>query len=296
MMEKLLVAILIGFGFVVFVAAVGYSLLKVTKEVPDEDRVYLDPLPRPLRLLWPVVRFVDYHVCHFVPARLVQGPAEALRLSGLLYLMSGSQFLALSLISATAFAAIGCKALSMLGQAKVLYIMGLAFIGWWYPRIWLNDVLKKRRKLLVRSLPVYLDFLTMGIEAGLNMNGAMGQAVDKGPPGPLKNEFSLVLRDLRAGLTRADALRRMDERTHIPQVSSFVTAVIQAERMGASLGATFRNQAEQRRIERFQLAEKMAMEAPVKLIFPLVVFIFPVTFVVLMFPIVMKFLQSGISL
>ncbi|UUZ55949.1 type II secretion system F family protein [Massilia sp. H-1] len=106
----------------------------------------------------------------------------------------------------------------------------------------------------------------------------------KGPNGPLKNEFAFVIRDLRSGLTRAEALRRMDERVRIPQVTSFISAVIQAERMGASLGPTFRAQADQRRIERFQIAEKLAMEAPVKLIFPLVAFIFPVTFLVLMFP------------
>ena len=128
------------------------------------------------------------------------------------------------------------------------------------------------------------------------MNGAICQAVDKGPAGPLRNEFALVLRDLRSGLTRIDALRRMDERTRIPQVANFVTAVVQADRMGGSLGATFRHQAEQRRTERFQLAEKQAMEAPVKLIFPLLVFIFPATFIILMFPIVIMFLNSGVSL
>ena len=137
--------------------------------------------------------------------------------------------------------------------------------------------------------------MVMSVEAGLNMAGAISQAVAKGPAGPLKSEFAFVLRDLRAGLTRAEALRRMEERLRLPQISSFVSAVIQAERMGASLGSTFRAQAEQRRAERFQRAEQLAMEAPVKLIFPLVAFIFPVTFLVLVFPIAMKFLQSGVE-
>lgn len=296
MLTQILIALLIGIGFVAFAAAVIYSSMQLKEEVPEEDRVYLDPLPRLLRALWPLVRFVDYHVCQRVPERLIQGPAEALRLSGLLYLMGASQFLALSLISLVGFVGVGWATLSMIDQAQPLYLLGLAAVGFYYPRIWLNESLKNRRKRVVRALPVYLDFLTMGIEAGLNMGGAIAQAVDKGPAGPLKNEFALVQRDLRAGLTRADALRRMDERTRVPQVSSFVTAVIQAERMGASLGATFRHQAEQRRTERFQMAEKMAMEAPVKLIFPLVVFIFPVTFVVLMFPIVVKFMESGVTL
>ena len=101
------------------------------------------------------------------------------------------------------------------------------------------------------------------------------------------------MRDLRAGLSRAEALRRMADRLDIPEVTGFVSAVIQAERMGASLANVMRLQAEQRRNERFQRAEKMAMEAPVKLMFPLLIFIFPVTFLVLAFTIAMKFLGEG---
>jgi len=184
----------------------------------------------------------------------------------------------------------------MLDMFNWLVVVGAASLGYFYPRIWLRDSLKKRQKEILRALPTFLDFMTMGVEAGLNMAGAINQAVAKGPSGPMKNELGLVLRDLRSGLTRSEALRRMDERIRIQQVSSFVSAVIQAERMGASLGSTFRFQAEQRRVERFQMAEKLAMEAPVKLIFPLVVFIFPITFVVLMFPIAVKFMQSGVSM
>ena len=295
MLAQIFMSLLIGIGFVIFAAAAIYSALQLKDAVPDEDRDYLDPLPKILRLLWPIVRFVEYHVCQRLPDhRVLRGPTEALRLSGLLYLMSPSQFLALSMISTLIFTLVSMIALAMVDLNEPLYILIIAAVGYYYPRIWLNDALKNRRKQIVRSLPTYLDFLTMGIEAGLTMGGAIAQAVDKGPPGPLKNEFALVQRDFRSWLSRMEALRRMDERIGVPQVSSFVTAVIQAERMGASLGSTFRYQAEQRRTERFQLAEKLAMEAPVKLIFPLVAFIFPVTFVVLMFPIAMKFLESGV--
>ena len=146
---------------------------------------------------------------------------------------------------------------------------------------------------MLRALPVYLDFITMAVEAGLNLNGALNQAMDKGPPGPLRNEFYMVVRDLRAGVPRADALRRMEKRLDMEEITSFVGTVIQAEKMGARLGTALRVQALQRRTERFQRAEKLAMEAPVKLILPLIVFIFPVTFIVLAFPIAMKFLMEG---
>ncbi|MDP2369505.1 type II secretion system F family protein [Rhodoferax sp.] len=263
--------------------------------MPDEDREYLDPLPKVLRLMWPLIRLVDYHVCQLIPHKLLAGPTESLRLSGLLYLMSATQFIALCLISLTGFTVATAVVLSAADLFSWWWVLGLAVLGYIYPRIWLKESLKKRQKAIVRSLPTYLDFLTMSVEAGLNVAGAISQAVSKGPAGPLKNEFGYVLRDLRSGLTRSEALRRMDERVRVPQVSSFVSAVVQAERMGASLGNTFRAQAEQRRSERFQIAEKLAMEAPVKLIFPLVAFIFPVTFIVLMFPIAMKFMQSGAS-
>lgn len=295
-MQPTLVALLIGLAFVAFAAAVVYSAYRLKAQVPEEDREYLDPLPRPLRLLWPLIRLVDYHLCQLIPASLLAGPTESLRLSGLLYLMSATQFIALCIVSLTGFAAATAIVLHSADLFSWWWVVALAALGYVYPRIWLKESLKKRQKQIVRALPTYLDFLTMSVEAGLNMAGAIAQAVDKGPAGPLKNEFAFVLRDLRSGLTRAEALRRMEERVRVPQVSSFVSAVVQAERMGASLGGTFRAQAEQRRIERFQIAEKLAMEAPVKLIFPLVAFIFPVTFLVLMFPIAMKFLQSGVTL
>lgn len=296
MNAQLLIALLVGFGVVGVACAIIFSALRIKREIPEEDRLYLDPLPKLLRLVWPLVRFIDYYLCRYIPETWTRGGTETLRLSGLLYLMKGSQFMALSILSMVLFVGIGAVALSMIELVEPLYLLILAAFGFYYPKLWLRDVLKKRRKLIVRALPSYLDFLTMGIEAGLNMNGAIAQAVDKGPSGPLRSEFALVLRDLRSGLTRSDALRRMDERNRIPQISNFVTAVVQADRMGSSLGATFRHQAEQRRTERFQLAEKLAMEAPVKLIFPLLVFIFPATFVILMFPIAVMFLNSGISL
>lgn len=295
-MDLLILAVLVGASFVLFAAAVIYNAVRLKNDVPDEDREFLDPLPRVLRLIWPIVRLTDYYLCRHIPKPMLAWPAESLRLSGLLYLMTATQFIALCLVSLTFCAGFTAFLLSSAKIFSWVWLLPTAALGYVLPRMWLTEELKKRRKAIIRALPTYLDFLTMAVEAGLNMAGAISQAVAKGPAGPLKNEFAFVLRDLRAGLTRADALRRMEERVRIQQVSSFVSAVVQAERMGAPLGPTFRAQAEQRRSERFQLAEKLAMEAPVKLVFPLVLFIFPTTFVVLMFPIAIKFMQSGITL
>jgi tight adherence protein C len=294
-MERIVLSLLIGLAFALCLAALVHGAVRLKRQVPDEDRAYLDPLPRPLRLLWPLIRLLDYHLGHLFPRALLTKPGELLRLSGLLYLMSAAQFLALCLVSLLGFGLLAATVLAAAGLFNWTAVLLVAALGFVYPRLWLKEALNKRRKLIIKALPTYLDFMVMSVEAGLNMAGAISQAVAKGPAGPLKSEFAFVLRDLRAGLTRAEALRRMEERLRLPQISSFVSAVIQAERMGASLGSTFRAQAEQRRAERFQRAEQLAMEAPVKLIFPLVAFIFPVTFLVLIFPIAMKFLQSGVE-
>jgi tight adherence protein C len=146
---------------------------------------------------------------------------------------------------------------------------------------------------VLRDLPFYLDVLTLSVESGLNVASAFVQAVDKGPRGPLRDEFGRMLRDLRTGRAREEAFRALAERLGVPAVSSLVSALLVAEKQGASLGAVLRAQAEQRRHERFMRAEKLAMEAPVKMLAPLLLFIFPCTFVVLLFPVVSRFIQEG---
>jgi tight adherence protein C len=102
-----------------------------------------------------------------------------------------------------------------------------------------------------------------------------------------------TLRDIRAGRNRSEALRSLAERVQMPAISSLVSALTTAEKQGMNIGPILRAQAEQRRNERFLRAEKLAMEAPVKMLFPLIAFIFPCTFIAIGFPIAMKFLQSG---
>jgi tight adherence protein C len=286
----MLIALMVG-GAVLMIA---FSLPKLSQQVPQEDREYMDPLPPLLRLSWPLVRFFEYHVCQFVPGAALENTHRRLALTGVGYLVSAEQFYAIRILSTIGGFGFAWVCLRMLETTSAYWLLlGLA-VGYFYPDLWLSDTRQRRSKAVQRTLPSYLDFITMAVEAGLNMTGAITQAMDKGPAGPLKHEFYMVVRDLRSGLPRADALRRMEARLQMPEITSFVGTVIQAEKMGASLGAALRVQAEQRRTERFQRAEKLAMEAPVKLIGPLMIFIFPVTFVVLGFPIVMKFLSSGV--
>jgi len=241
-----------------------------------------------------LVRFLEYHVCAYIPSAALERTHEKLQRTGVGYLMSAEQFYAIRILSVIGIFAITYWAQSVLKNDSANMLIVAVLIGFFLPAQWLRDVQTRRYKAVQRTLPVYLDFVTMAVEAGLNLTGAINQTMEKGPAGPLRHEFYLVVRDLRSGLSRSDALRRMEARLQMPEITSFVGTVIQAERMGARLGAALRTQAEQRRSERFQRAEKLAMEAPVKLVGPLMMFIFPVTFIVIGFPIVMKFLNSGI--
>ena len=230
-MNDITIALVVGGTVGLCALFLIFSLSSLKSEVPSEDREYMDPLPFALRLVWPVVRFLEFHLCAFIPPHMLERTHEKLR--------------------------------------------------------------ARRYKAEQKALPVDLDFITLAVEAGLNLTGAINQAMDKGPMGPLRHEFFMVVRDLRSGLPRADALRRMEKRLAMMEITSMVGTIIQAEKMGARLGSALRSQAEQRRTERFQRAEKLAMEAPVKLIGPLMIFIFPITCVVIGFPIVVKYMSSG---
>jgi len=208
--------------------------------------------------------------------------------------MSPEQYTAGRLILA-AIAALLCNwLLGSFGVKPGWYVLVAALAGFAFPFIWLRDLILTRRRDTLKTLPFFLDIITLCVEAGLNLTGALTQAVAKGPNGPLRDEIGRVLRDVRAGRSRLDALRSFADRMNEPSITNFVSALIQAENMGMNLGPIMRAQSEQRRAERFARAEKLAMEAPVKMLFPLIAFIFPCTFVVIGFPIAMKFIHMGV--
>lgn len=263
--------------------------------VDEDDRAYMDPLTFKLKLVWPLIQVIAYFFCQLLPYEIMERTETRLARTGVSYLLTAEQFIALRILTALGLPLVVWFCMAALKIHEPVWLVVAPLVGFLLPDLWLNDTRKRRELAVVRTLPVYLDFITMCVEAGLNFAGALQQAMEKAPPGPLRNEFAIVLRDLRSGLARADALRRMAERLDISETTSFVSSIIQAEKMGASLAAVLRMQAEQRRSERFQRAEKLAMEAPIKLVGPLIIFIFPVTFIILGFPIVMKFLGAGIT-
>ncbi len=262
--------------------------------VDYDDRTYQDPLSWKLKLVWPFIQIIAFFFCSFLPYNLVEQTEKKLQRTGVSYLLNAEQFIALRILLMVTFPIMTHFLMIAIETYEPIWLVFMPLAGFVFPEIWLNDTRKNRENAVIRTLPVYLDFITMCVEAGLNFTGALQQAMEKAPPGPLRNEFAIVLRDLRSGVSRADALRRMADRLDITEITGFVSAVIQAEKMGSSMAMVMRVQAEQRRSERFQRAEKLAMEAPIKLVGPLIMFIFPVTFIILGFPIVMKFMAEGL--
>lgn len=270
------------------------TVQQLSKSVPEEHREFMDLPPRLLQFIWPIVRIIAYFGCALLPYSYLHKQERRLRRNGVAYIMMAEEFIALRIFSALVFFTVGFILLHLVGEWTPFLYPILPLIGFFYPDIWVRDIRKRQVDAVLRTLPAYLDFITMAVEAGLNFSGALEQARKKGPASPLANEFGIVLRDLRSGIPRTKALRRMAKRLDIHEVTSFVNAIVQAENLGSSMASIFRIQADQRRTERFQRAEKKAMEAPVKLMGPLVIFIFPTTFMVLAFPIAMKILQEGL--
>jgi tight adherence protein C len=286
----LVIALLcIGLAAVLLVMGVRQTFA----EVPGEDRTFLDAPPPTYKLAWPVIQLISYRLGRWLPLSYRHKTQLLLRYAGLDYSLSPEQFFAGKILAALGVCALLALVTSPNGLPGLHWFVIVALLGFVFPDLWLRDQRESRQRKILKALPFYLDVVTLCVESGLNLTSAMAQAVAKAPPNPLREELNRVLRDIRTGKPRADALRAMAERMQMPAISNVVSALLTADKQGAALGPILRAQAEQRRTERFQRAEKLAMEAPVKMLFPLIAFIFPCTFAVIAFPIVVKFLEQG---
>ena len=171
------------------------------------------------------------------------------------------------------------------GMGPQKLAMGLVFmgLGWMFPRMWLKGKVKAKQKLVLRALPDGLDLITTCVEAGLGLDAALARVAEKSS-GPLADELSHMLRDIAMGKLRREALTEMAERVGVEELSSFINAVIQAEQLGVSIAQVLRVQSDQIRTKRRQRAEQTAHEAPIKMLFPLVLFIFPAFLIVILGP------------
>ncbi len=160
------------------------------------------------------------------------------------------------------------------------------------PLILLKKAVRRRHRMILLDLPFHIDMLTISIDAGVDFAAAMERIIKNGRPGPLKDEFEITLRRIKMGVSRRDALLEMADRINLSELSSIISAIIQADQMGTGLGNVLRAQSRNLRIKRFQMAEKLASEAPVKLLLPLMLFIFPSVFIILLSPIILRIIHS----
>lgn len=170
-----------------------------------------------------------------------------------------------------------------------------ALLGWslLYPGLWLNQAIALRHRSIVKALPFVMDLLTLSVEAGMDFMAAIRSIIDRRPADPIGEELGRVLFEIQLGKTRREALRAMAGRINHGDISSLVTALVQADELGVSIGAILRIQSDQIRTKRFMRAEKLANEAPVKLLFPLLACIFPAVILILLGPIFLQIIQHG---
>jgi len=172
-----------------------------------------------------------------------------------------------------------------------LAVLCFTAAGAYWPVAWLRGQVRRRQESIRRALPYALDLLTLSVEAGLDFTQALHRIVKKLAAAPLAVELGATLRDIQLGRTRAQALRLLSQRVDLPELNSIVSALIQADELGSSLGPILRVQSDQLRVRRSQTAEKLAMEAPVKILLPLILFIFPTIFITIFGPIAIKLLR-----
>jgi tight adherence protein C len=173
---------------------------------------------------------------------------------------------------------------------RIALLFILTFILYSFPNLILINLIQKRKKKIVNTLPDVLDLLTVSVEAGLSFDGALSRVVNN-MEGDLSKEFSRVLNEMKMGKNRRDALRDMGQRCGVTDLTSLIGAIIQADELGVGITNVLRIQSKQMRVKRHQRAQEKAMKAPIKMLFPLILFIFPTIFTVLLGPAIIRIME-----
>ena len=246
------------------------------------------------RTVVPVLRNFEKFMVRFAPSGIHSAVEQKLMLAGLSNTWTANGFITMWLISMGIFF---CIAYIVTSREAMPYFQRLFFywlsvaVGAMLPFSMLNSRIRKRQKSIQKQLPEVLDLLSVSVQAGLSFDGALRKITDR-TIGPLIDEFKRMQQDVRMGAPKARALQAMAKRCDVDDLYLFITAVIQAERLGTSMGKTLLNQADNMRERRRQKAKAEALKAPIKMIFPLVIFIFPAIFVVTLLPAVLSILHE----
>ena len=264
------------------------SLWRQPDEQEPEARLSLTQ-----RLFAPAMGTLVSYVRRLLPTTMLERIQHRLVVAGEPMTLNG--FLTLQVLTTGAFLLLPPLLVLAAGLSLSLFVLiFIAFfagVGLVIPYVWLQQRVGQRRNHIIKNLPDSFDLITTCVEAGLGLDAALARVAEK-VEGPFADELRRMLREISLGKMRRDALRELGERTGVPDLVSFVNAVIQAEEMGSSVGLVLRVQAEQLRIRRRQRAEQQAFQAPIKMIFPLVLCIFPTLFIVILGPAVITIMNE----
>jgi len=258
-------------------------------------------LSQPLseRVVLPLARKFGEIALRFTPQNALQSTQKKIELAGNPRGLEPTVFWTIRFITAVVVGGLMTFMMSIgLDQwgwgTKILVIFGFVILGFYLPELFLVSKIQRRQKDVRRAMPDALDLLTICVEAGLGFDGAMQKVYEK-----WDNELSLalgrVLREIQLGKLRREALRDMADRMGVAEMTSFVAAVIQSEQLGVSMAKVLRIQADQMRIKRRQLAEEEAHKAPIKMLIPMALLIFPSICIVLMTPAILMLMRSALK-
>jgi tight adherence protein C len=166
--------------------------------------------------------------------------------------------------------------------------------GYILPDFMLNNTIQKKKKLILRVFPDTIDLINLCVDAGLDFMQGLRWVVERTKPNPLTREFSRIVKEVKMGLSRQEALKNMAKRLNMPEINSFVSALIHADRMGAQINQVLSVISEETRRQKFEKAERIALKAPVKMLFPLIFFILPVIGIIVGGPVMIQFMTQGL--
>ncbi|MBN8655713.1 MAG: type II secretion system F family protein [Anaerolineae bacterium] len=301
----LIVIVLAIIGSIVFVVVIGARFAREAQGVESDpvlarlaeatqrgENVSLEDIelqqPFMERVVIPLVKRMGEFSSRFTPEKLLQETTLKLELAGNPGRIDASTFLSTRFIGAGVFGGL-LLLISNLPQVNwptgriFLVVVIFTLLGFFFPQMWLSSRITRRQTEVRKALPDALDLLTICVEAGLGFEAAMSKVADK-----WENELSLMfgrcIREIQLGKTQREALRDMADRIGLPELTSFVAAVIQSQSLGVSMAKVLRIQSDQMRMKRRQFAEELAHQAPVKMIIPMALLTFPSIMIILMAP------------
>ncbi|NLJ56322.1 MAG: type II secretion system F family protein [Firmicutes bacterium] len=246
------------------------------------------------RLCKPVFKSLGNGLSNLTPQGIRQNIEKKIIYAGNPYNMGFNSFISLQVLLAAFFVILALLiswALKTDATKTFLFLVPAVITGVLLPVNMINTRIVQRRQQIQKALPDMLDLLLVSVEAGLSFDMSLKRVTEQAT-GILSKEINRALEEMRLGKTREEALRTVIHRTGVPDLSSFINAVIQAEQLGVNIANTLRIQAATMRQKRRQLAEETAMKAPIKMLFPLVFFIFPTLFVILLGPAFIKIMHT----